>query len=615
MITNTGKNIIAKYLIGDAPAYASYIAMGCGPKPRSKSSTMVNVNTQNLSGTIVGATATSTITGLTTTVGLIVGMGVEKVSGAGAFGGTSQIAKIVSIDSHTQITVTASGSNTAGAIVFNIVKDTSTTDPVSYSVLTCDSLDALWVGAKISIITSQVGTGTLDPNQDTIVTSINTYDDAEVKSFTVSPATINDIVDADILVEIDPAKKSLDFEMFRVPISSRGYVNDNGVNKIVLTAQLPTEERYEISEIGVYSAGSNTTAGQYDSKVITGFSDDESWKLSDGTTLTAPSSDAGSAFPIVQTSLINPSNQIITTTQAIKTSTANGLFSDVTRLARYERPRFLSNAILVKSDTSFIHYDKTAKESTVAPGPVFLQLSGKSVDFSKNSLSDLIKTTFSLVAITGNDTNLPEDLNVVVEFTNSVGSQYAKMSINVDSELNRVRDNRYVYAEKRLDELTYSSGDFSWKNVDTIKAYVSGTNKLLVTTRDATTTVATIETTSAHELAIGDYVYVSNVSTQAAPGFDGLHQVTDIPSSTEFSYERLGTALVTPQSVTNGYAHVANHNFYIALDALRIDNISSENPLYGMTGYSIVQNTSEKTVVKSPNTNNYIEYRFILDVT
>jgi hypothetical protein len=33
MITNIGKKIIGKYLIGQAPAYASYIAIGCGPTP------------------------------------------------------------------------------------------------------------------------------------------------------------------------------------------------------------------------------------------------------------------------------------------------------------------------------------------------------------------------------------------------------------------------------------------------------------------------------------------------------------------------------------------------------------------------------------------------------
>ncbi len=33
MITDIGKKIIGKYLIGQAPAYASYIAIGCGPTP------------------------------------------------------------------------------------------------------------------------------------------------------------------------------------------------------------------------------------------------------------------------------------------------------------------------------------------------------------------------------------------------------------------------------------------------------------------------------------------------------------------------------------------------------------------------------------------------------
>jgi hypothetical protein len=50
------------------------------------------------------------------------------------------------------------------------------------------------------------------------------------------------------------------------------------------------------------------------------------------------------------------------------------------------------------------------------------------------------------------------------------------------------------------------------------------------------------------------------------------------------------------------------------LDAIRLDNVSTENPLYGLTGYSVVQNAEELTIIKSPNTNNYLEYRFILDV-
>ena len=74
------------------------------------------------------------------------------------------------------------------------------------------------------------------------------------------------------------AKDNLDFEMFRVPISSRGFVNDSGTEKIVLTAELPTEERYEITEIGLYSAGSNPSAGAYDSKTVFAFTQGENWQ-------------------------------------------------------------------------------------------------------------------------------------------------------------------------------------------------------------------------------------------------------------------------------------------------------------------------------------------------
>lgn len=70
-------------------------------------------------------------------------------------------------------------------------------------------------------------------------------------------------------------KKTLDFEMFRIPITSRGYVTEDGISKIVFTGELPTEERYEISEVGIYSSGSNPAAGGTDSRTIYAFTQTE----------------------------------------------------------------------------------------------------------------------------------------------------------------------------------------------------------------------------------------------------------------------------------------------------------------------------------------------------
>ena len=77
-----------------------------------------NVSTiSNISGTITSSLTTTTITSLSSIVGLIAGQTLTKISGAGAFGTN---AKIVSIDSATQITIIADTLNTAGLLSFSL---------------------------------------------------------------------------------------------------------------------------------------------------------------------------------------------------------------------------------------------------------------------------------------------------------------------------------------------------------------------------------------------------------------------------------------------------------------------------------------------------------------
>ena len=593
MITNKGKNIIAKYLIGDAPAYASYLALGCGPKPRANINEKTGVSTGTITGTILSTATTTPITGLSSTVGLVVGMLLTKTAGVGAFGGTTII---TSIDGPSRITVTSTTANTAGSVTFS-------TEGVA-SLLSVASTAGLWIGAKV-VLTS--GTGELASQQDTIVTAISS-----LTNFTITPAPVLSLLNATLSIEIDPRREVLDFEMFRVPISSRGYVNDNGVNKIILTAQLPTEERYEITEVGVYSSGSNAIAGQYDSKTITAFSSDENWQLSVGNSLFAPSI-SSLQFPEFQLSATDTFNNITTNASAFKTSTTNGLFTDSLRSQRYERPRFLSNVFLLKSNSSEIFTTLLPENSLleVQEGSKSLQLSGATVDLSKNSVSDIIKVAFSIVSITGGSTAVPDFARIVVEFASADNSQVAQMQINASNERLNFSENRYIVSEKRLDELSYSSGgQFSWKNVSVIRVYASAIDRLLVTNKAAASGKATITTASSHNLIEGDSVSMFGVDSD----LDGNWEVSDIVDSTTFKFnttEIVSSGIVDP----NGTLDVASKEYFIALDALRVDNVSTANPLYGLTGYSIIQNIDELAIVKSSNTNNYIEYRFILDVT
>jgi hypothetical protein len=54
--------------------------------------------------------------------------------------------------------------------------------------------------------------------------------------------------------------------------------------------------------------------------------------------------------------------------------------------------------------------------------------------------------------------------------------------------------------------------------------------------------------------------------------------------------------------------------FYVCLDALRLENTTNLNPIYGLTGYSVIKNTTLKPVTKIANSSSHIEFRFGLDV-
>ena len=137
-------------------------------------------------------------------------------------------------------------------------------------------------------------------------------------------------------------KQNLDFEMFRVPISSRGFINEDGIEKIVLTAEMPTEERYEITEVGLYSAGANSAAGAYDSKTVFAFTQTENWNYH--------TSAEATAIPTIAESLDAPDNDniIATTNKVFQTNADNTIFYKPSRAERYERPRFFNNVIMMR---------------------------------------------------------------------------------------------------------------------------------------------------------------------------------------------------------------------------------------------------------------------------
>jgi len=337
------------------------------------------------------------------------------------------------------------------------------------------------------------------------------------------------------------AKQNLDFEMFRIPISSRGFVNESGVSKIVLTAELPTEERYEITEVGIYSAGSNPSAGAYDSKTVFAFTTGENWQYHTAA--------AATAIDTIISPLDDPedNNVIAVADPVFQTNADNAIFYKPSRADRYERCRFLNNTIFIQGDDADITISEdsgpTLDHFVVESGSNHIHLTGASVDFTRNSPIDELRLAFSLISKNGNSNSVPDTVRILVDFaeTDTLGGEFARFEAELingtdDGEYD-FETNRYFVVSKQLQEL-YTSANFTWNSVTVVKIYAC---------------------------------------------------VID--------------------------AGVPSEDYYIGLDAIRLENVATINPIYGLTGYSIIQNTDAETIVKSPNTSNYVEFRFSIGVT
>jgi hypothetical protein len=337
-------------------------------------------------------------------------------------------------------------------------------------------------------------------------------------------------------------KKSLDFEMFRVPIISRGFVNENGIDKVVLTAELPTEERYEITEVGVFSAGSNPVAGSFDSRNIFSFADTDNW-------LYQPFGSAAIDIPVRYEPLDGDSeNGIINqTVNVFETNADNRIFTQSDRIARHERCRFLNNIVAIVGNDSTLTTDSAGKIQ-IGSGSKYIRLNETTVDLTKNSPLDELRLAFSVVNKVANSNTVPDNVKILLEFSHAglnATQEYARFEVNIDdqsylagtsTDKRNLATNRYIVATKALKDLN-KTDNFDWREVTSVKIYSC---------------------------------------------------VTEAGSPTDL--------------------------FYVCLDGLRLENITSTNSLYGLTGYSVIKSIGSKPIIKAANTTNYIEFRFALDV-
>lgn len=399
-------------------------------------------------------------------------------------------------------------------------------------------------------------------------------------------------------------KNRMNFEMTRVPISSRGFVEEEGVTKVSLIAQLPTENRYEISEVGLWSGPSNSLAKGFDSRVIFDFQ--ENWQAHD---VTVESIDL--IENLGSNGVIDDGGRTV-----FRTNSGNSLLEEAARKARKEGPRFLNTAIFMRGDSSNIESADIEITSASASGTQVVYTASNSlvegdkitVSSSSNELFDVVNAT--VVSASAGGFTINKNLSASASSTGGVAWKTGTWTPEEDL-------NGFTSKHIHLNNINFNVGSNSPNDILTLafslvdKDSVGNGNpefvKILV--EFFRNEINQDNGYAKAEIYIPGSEFTDRYKAISFP-------ISDLITSPDFSASEVRIARVFAYvGVLDGIDLVGSTNHYVALDGFRLDNISTNNPLYKMVGYSSTRTADGSPVIKFRNTNNFVEFRFAVGVT
>ena len=352
-------------------------------------------------------------------------------------------------------------------------------------------------------------------------------------------------------VTFSASVQSLEFEVARVPILSKGLLKEGGQEKIVFKAELPIEQRYQITELGVYPAASNAVAGNFDSRILSTFSNSEPWAYSNN------QDDSGTV------NYIGPLRIDAAVAGDIETLLGDYILGDFVfinsnspifeyseRINRGEPPRYLNKSLLVSGSTSVVTGVSASSSviNTSSSASYYIENNSINLNLGKNLPTDQIKLALSVISTArlGGNSSAPDNVKIRLEFLNNLGASQSRAYVNIALQdvdalnPNSSLDNsRYQVVTKSLSEFT-TDPTFSWSSINGIRIYTC------------------------------------------------IHNDTTL-------------------------ANTGQH--FVIYDGLRFENISSYNPLYSLVAAERVKTLDENPILKRENSTSYVEYRFGVGVS
>lgn len=398
MITSKGNQIISKYMLGQAPEYAAYIAVGVGSDPLE-----------------IDETDNSPIT--------------KKSMDFEAF----------------RVPVLS-----RGLVNDNINLDINTWS-VTDNIVTIETASPH--GTKIG--------------EEIQVAFEETAESAKQGTFVVLETTSN-LISYEQSISASPWYSN-------ASASDTATVSYNR-ERIVFKAQLPSDQRYEMTEIALYPAANNSLALNYDSRTVAGFLTTEGWTYHD----VSPSLvESDNTIPFITTSIADLSGNVGSATFIDPTSSSpafalfvnsnNELFSFFERRQRYESTRFYNRCLIIPGNmTTFLNdnMELVGKQKYIFTNSIKLNL-------SQNSPDDYIKFAISVISGDIDPVSPPQKIRLRFEFLDSLSGQKAITTELLDS--GDLSAGRYKIISKQKKDFDLGN-EFSWGRIDGITIYAQTLN-------------------------------------------------------------------------------------------------------------------------------------------
>lgn len=266
---------------------------------------------------------------------------------------------------------------------------------------------------------------------------------------------------------------SLEFEVARVPILSKGLLKEDGQEKIVFKAELPIEQRYQITELGLYPAAANAVAGNFDSRVISTFANSEPWAYSNNL------NDSGTVLYIgpIPIDNINVGDIQIASPSwddFIFINSNSPIFEYSDRVNRGEPPRYLNRSLSVSGSTSVVSGVSASSSlvDTSSSASYYIENNSINLNLGKNLPTDQIKLAFSVVSLArdGVQAQAPDNVKIRLEFLNNSGISTSRAYVNIALQDTDIDLMRYQVVTKNLSDFT-TTENFSWSAVNGVRIY------------------------------------------------------------------------------------------------------------------------------------------------